>query len=218
MFNFFSFSLALISVLYEFTLAQIITLFHGNTFTIYAITIGLYTFSLGFGALFFESTKKTRPVKTLLITELLLSSTALLAPFLIILSSATNLATLSPKFMYLLVFSPILICGFLSGIELPSLFCLNKNQRGSILLWDYVGMFSGILFFGLYALEKFGPLKLIWGMGITNALLAWAVHEHTKIKLGPYFYLIMSSLIITGTLFITKEDFIYSYFRAVYAF
>ncbi len=165
MLKFLPFTLALISVIYEFTLAQLISTFHGSTFTVYAICIGIFTCSLGFGSLIFNNLRRDSVSKLLLQTETLLSIAALFSPFIIIIGTALPI----PLYLkYTLVYSTIFFTGFLSGIELPCLLELNTNKKESILFWDYLGMFTGSLFFGLYALELFGPVALLWTLSSLN--------------------------------------------------
>lgn len=212
------FLLAFISIVYEFTLAQIITLFHGNTFTVYSITIGLYTFALGFGALFFESIKNKASLETLFKVELLLSLTALTSPFLIVFASSPMLRGFSEPLMYFLVFFPVLACGFLSGLELPSLLMLNPKKKGAVLLWDYVGMFLGALIFGAYALERFGPMKLMWVMALINCLALIALLRQASLSFSTFRVLSISLLFFSCLVLIYNEELIYSSFRVAYGF
>ncbi|MGH1468497.1 MAG: hypothetical protein ACRBBP_06420 [Bdellovibrionales bacterium] len=210
------FTLALISIIYEFALAQLISTFHGSTFTVYAICVGIFTCSLGFGSLAFNHIKSKAPSSLLLLAETLLSVSALLAPFIIVIGTALPLP---PYLKYFFVYSTVFFTGFLSGIELPCLLGLDIKKKEAILFWDYLGMFIGSLLFGLYALELFGPITLLWILSSLNCVAAifFSHSKHCPTKSFSTQALLLSILILNQVC-ILNESKITTWFGGLYGF
>jgi predicted membrane-bound spermidine synthase len=148
-----SFMLAAVSVLLEFTVAQLLTVFHGSTAFVYFLTIGIYSFFLGVGSFFFHWAKVNRKdsLSIFFYSEVSLAFVALLSPFLILLSGE-----IQNIFIKLLIgFLPLSLIAFFSGVELPFLLDLVKQKRDKdfILFWDFAGMFAAGLLFAFVFLD-----------------------------------------------------------------
>jgi predicted membrane-bound spermidine synthase len=178
-------------MLYEFTLAQLISLFFGSTFEIYAITVGLYTFSLGLGALYYEKKLKGKQRDSLLLkVEVFLSITALLSPFLIVYLSSTKSLISIGWLAKTISFAPVFLCGWLSGIELPCLLNFSKEKsEEDVLFVDFFGMFVGAILFSLVLIDSLGPLKLIWTLCLLNIVTIFTFLYFNRSKVSKEFLL-----------------------------
>jgi spermidine synthase len=150
------------SMLYEFSLTQVMISLFGGTIFQYTITIGLYAFSLGLGALFYNKkiTSNFITVKSFIKLEILLSLCGISFPLLLLLGSNFIYLNIILLIAYLAIFT----IGFLSGIELPLLMDLyNKTNSKSfsykILGFDYFGTLIGslaypflLLFFDIFTI------------------------------------------------------------------
>ncbi|MFC7078635.1 spermidine synthase [Haloarcula halophila] len=123
---------AFCSIAYELVYSQFLTVFYGGTVVRYSITIGLYMFSLGIGALL--SGQLDDPESNLLRTEVYLSVAGPVgAGFIIALNSFPNVA-FPGKYTVTLVAAhlPIIVVGVLSGFEIPLLDSLVEDREGSL--------------------------------------------------------------------------------------
>jgi spermidine synthase len=123
---------AFCSIAYELVYSQFLTVFYGGTVVRYSITIGLYMFSLGIGALL--SGQLGDPESNLLRTEVYLSVAGPVgAGFIIALNSVPNVA-FPGKYTVTLVLAhlPIIVVGVLSGFEIPLLDELVEDREGSL--------------------------------------------------------------------------------------
>lgn len=177
------------SIVYELILAQCLSIILGNTILRYSLTIGLYLFSLGMGALFvaWRGTGDKNP-ELLIRIESALTLLGMVLPFLILggdqflrnkLSAlgiplgSTLLWLPSWGFMHFL----ILLVGLLSGAELPILMDLaqklgTESSAQKILAIDYLGTFLGALAFPLVIYERLGLIAGSALLGALNALAA----------------------------------------------
>lgn len=128
-----TFVVAFCSIAYELVYSQFLTVFYGGTVVRYSITIGLYMFSLGVGAVL--SSHLDAPARSFLRTEAYLAAAGPAgAAFIVGLNSFPHLvfpgkATAS----LLLAHAPILVVGLLSGFEIPLLNRLLADERRSAL-------------------------------------------------------------------------------------
>lgn len=197
MLYFFSLLLAAVSVLYEFTLAQWLTIFHGSTLIIYFTCIGLYTFFLGMGALHYSSIDGAeKQKKVFFISESLLILNVIFSPFLIFLS-----ASLPQNFLkYVLGFFPVVLMSFFSGIELPFLLSQSEQKRGKdlILFLDFLGMSLSGALFSLFFLESLGLVKILFLSTILNSFLL--IFISYKEKRPPFLFLGLGFFIFSSAL------------------
>lgn len=124
----------------------------------YALTIGLFTFGLGLGAITFEYFKDsiTSPEKVFVKVQILLMPLALLGLGSILFSGAM----LGDSFFstYILSYTPILSVAFLTGFELPLIMEMAPDDSSSIevLSYDFGGMFLATLLFPFLLLPELG--------------------------------------------------------------
>lgn len=189
-----SFTMALVTILvafcsivYELLLAQCLAIVWGNTVVRYSLTIGLYLFSLGMGALVFAYRGKEHSLSLFLQIEAALTGLGILLPFIVLgADQALRLGFLklgvahSSWLLWLpswiLMHSVILIIGLLSGAELPILMDLARNDGGEkaahrILGIDYLGTFLGAIAFPLFIYDRLG---IVAGAALTGGLNAVA--------------------------------------------
>lgn len=209
---------AFCSIVYELMLAQCLSIVLGNTVLRYSITIGLYLFSLGMGALAFAFYKKEKSPLLLFQIEVILAFLGLVIPFLMlggdqffrnilmqwkVPMDSTLLWLPSWIFMHFV----IVLVGLLSGAELPILMELARQYGGEkgaqkILAIDYVGTFLGALAFPLFIYEKLGLLAgsaLVGGLNAVVAVVILIMYGETRKPLRVYmcaFGLIVTALVV----------------------
>lgn len=205
-----TFIFASVSLLYEFGLSQMLTALTGSTFRNYSMIIGLYTASLGFGALYFEFYLKAKSqAKLLIFTELLLSISALLAPLYISLlySSYFDFLAHSLKLVFALI--PVILIGWLSGIELPSLMALSNKKEHKILFADFAGMFISSIIFYNFLLLKFSIFQILFSLALMNTLSCLIILKAERIeykKSSKLFIFTLINLILISLSLIFHSD------------
>ncbi|MEZ3145395.1 spermidine synthase [Halobaculum sp. MBLA0143] len=126
-----TFVVAFCSIAYELVYSELLTVFYGGTVVRYSVTIGLYMFSLGVGAVL--SSQLGDAESNFLRTEVYLAVAGPLgAGFVIALNSFPGVvfpakATVTLALSHL----PILVVGLLSGFEIPLLESLVDERDGS---------------------------------------------------------------------------------------
>ncbi len=154
---FFTFLLAFCSLFYELVYAQVLAVCLGGTKNQYLTIICLFTCALGFGSIVQGKLRQRFPLrKTFFTIEVLLTLLGSTGPFIItwILQPGT-----SPFWSTIAVFSAyfiVVVIGFLSGFEIPSLFAMLENSQGKILAFDYFGMLIASVAFPFYFLPELG--------------------------------------------------------------
>jgi spermidine synthase len=193
---FLSFLLALCGLTYELVLAQILAATLGGTLLRYCTVIGIFTLSLGLGALysgkFFQNQTKTHQM--LFTVEILLSLLGVVSPFFIVFLEPFRLTYGIPVIFDALYYIPVVMIGALSGFELPLLIslCENRRQELQVLSFDYVGMFAGSLFVPLFLYPSFGPFVGSLWMSFLNLFGAALIlpvfrqHESFPMKLSLF--------------------------------
>ncbi|MBL7542421.1 MAG: hypothetical protein JNL11_01325 [Bdellovibrionaceae bacterium] len=162
--NLASLIVAFASMVYELGLAQILSALLGGTSLRYAVTIGLFTATLGIGALTFDALKDRYPSEVMFpFFQNLLAWVGLLSPFFLIELKSEH---------WVLNHLPIIVIGFLSGIELPLLMNISsEKKRNLVLAYDYVGMFAATLFFPLILLPRVGVISTVLVATVLNAAI-----------------------------------------------
>ena len=171
----YSFILAFCSLGYEFVFIKVATALQGGQITKYNLTISLFTFSLGVGALALDHLEqKFKNLSThefLFCVEFLLFTLGSLIP---ILSITTH--------SMILCHSGIIIIGLLSGLELPLLLKLAKDKDEKVMGWDYLGMFAASLTIPLIFIADFGLMATSLSLSLLNLLcslyLLKKLHQH----------------------------------------
>lgn len=172
-------AVAACSISYELIFSQALTVIYGQTVTRYALTIGLYLFSLGLGAFLFARASPRKVDAIFLRVEVLL---ALLGPagvlFIFGLGAAFgDTSGLPAKLVLIGSHAPIIAVGLLSGLELPLLTALAPRREHSfykVLGWDYIGSLVGTVLYALWLYPRFGLIVGALAVGFANALAACA--------------------------------------------
>lgn len=186
-----TFLISLCSLSYELILSQILAATLGGTLLRYSTVIGLFTLSLGLGSLsygFFKERVSNR-VSLLFYVEVFLALLGMASPFVVV-----GLEPLRPSgdvgFAFtLLYYIPVMMIGWISGLELPLLLSLGENRRRElqILSADYLGMFAGSLLIPLVWYSAFGPFAGSLWLALINLvgaalLLPFFTRENLKLK------------------------------------
>lgn len=171
------FILALCSLVYELILAQSMAAFLENTVLRYSVTIGLYMFSLGIGALWAEKKKQHNSLCELLKAEVGLT---LIGGFSVVFLYWFDFLGL-PKFWFsLLAHGLVIIVGLFSGLELPLLLSLaskqGENSQRNILAFNYFGAFAGTILFTFYFFPRQGLVASAFFIGGLNALAGLSLY------------------------------------------
>jgi spermidine synthase len=196
-----SFLAAFCSLIYELILAQILAATLGGSLLRYCTVVGLFSLSLGLGALAFGRKDYSSDERTrfLFHVEIILSALGLLSPLAIVFLDPFRNGSSVPFLWEVLFYVPVIAIGFFSGYELPMLlsFCRDRRKELQTLSSDYLGMFAGSLMVPFVIYPLGGPfLGSLW-IGILNLGAAFLVfismpQKVRKTKLRGGFYLLTS--------------------------
>lgn len=179
---FITFIVASASILYEFFLTHTMISLIGGTVTQYTICIGIFTFSLGLGAIFYSQNKIKPDVENFQNLEIILACFGSLSPLLLLfLFKVIGLSLVFISICYFTIF----MIGFLSGIELPFLMDLyNKKDNsysGKVLFVDYLGTLFGAIIYPLFLIENFDLFSLSLIIGLLNLITALLINHKNKL-------------------------------------
>ena len=178
-----TFLVAFCSILYELLLGQALSAFMGDTVLRFSVTIGLYLFAMGIGALLAGERFKSRVVLALLILELLLATTG---GGCIVLLHLFNAAGMPSLIFSTLAHSLIVIIGLLTGAELPLLIQLQKlgaekyrtrPDEKKIIGINYIGALVGTLSFAFFVYPSIGIFAGALFIGLVNALAGLLLYQ-----------------------------------------
>lgn len=167
----FTLVLAFCSIVYELLLGQTLSAFLGNTVLRYSVTIGLYMFSMGIGALIAGPRLLQTPVYSLQLIELVLSILGALSVMLLFLIDARDLPVI---LLSLVAHLLIIVIGVLSGLEIPLLIEIRaevEHAASRILGIDYIGAFAGTVVFALWFYPHLGLFATAFLVAALNALV-----------------------------------------------
>lgn len=167
----FTFVLAFCSIVYELLLGQTLSAFLGNTVLRYSVTIGLYMFSMGIGALIAGPALLRSPVLSLQVVEIVLALLGLLSVPLVFLLDAAGLPVL---LLSLVAHGMIIVIGVLTGLELPLLIEIQTDvdhAASRTLGVDYLGAFAGTIAFALWFYPQLGIVATAVFTAICNAVV-----------------------------------------------
>ena len=188
---------AFCSIIYEFSLAQSLSSILGNSVLRYNLTIGLYVFSLGLGAIFYKKFLKDSLNIKLFKIEFLLSFIGGISSILMLLL-AKGIRDTNYTLLVILTHSFIFIVGFLSGFELPTLMDISeqktKDTSNIILSIDYIGTFVGVITFTFLLLPKLGVFQLTFFTAFLNALICFYI----AFKSNNTKYLFTALILVVG--------------------
>ncbi len=163
------FVLAFCSMAYELLLAQALSAFLENTVLRYSVTIGLYLFSLGMGALCVEEMQTGRALLRLLGIEMGL--TVLGGTSLLILHGTYALGG-GAGFSWV-AHGLILAIGFLTGMEVPLLITIRTDRQPAsenrVLAADYAGAMVATFVFAFIFYPVLGLVPSAFCLGALNA-------------------------------------------------
>ncbi len=165
-----TFVLAFCSIVYELLLGQALSAFLGNTVLRYSVTIGLYMFSMGIGALLAGKRLLEQPLMTLQVVEISLTLLGTLSlPLLLTIDVGVgSMATLAVVAHLLIV-----LIGVLTGLEIPLLIEIidgGDESPGQVLGIDYVGAFAGTVAFALWFYPWIGVVATAFIVALLNAI------------------------------------------------
>jgi len=223
LFLFAKFILAFCSIVYELVLAQALSAFLENTVLRYSMTIGLYLFCIGMGALFAEGKFRKDSLKTLLWIEVLLTFFGGFSLGWFFLMDAVNFSRM--LFLFGSHFF-IIIIGILTGFEVPLLMDLvgqeRKNSEGIVLAFDYTGAFAGSCMFAFVFYPKTGLVLAALLTGMLNALsgmilfLGWARPRKAVSRSSFVCFGLQSFLLATIVLCLMHANEINTYLMSLY--
>ena len=182
----FTFVLAFCSIVYELLLGQTLSAFLGNTVLRYSVTIGLYMFSMGVGALIAGPRVLKTPVLSLQWIELILAVIGgVCVPLLFFIDYMTS----STLILSVIAHSLIIIIGVLTGLEIPLLVEIQakaENSTSRILGVDYIGAFVGTVAFALWFYPQLGIFATAFFTATLNAavgiLLPLYLRDQTSVS------------------------------------
>ena len=189
--------LAFCSIIYQLLLAQTLTEIFGGSVMRYALTIGLYLFSMGLGVGAYSFLKKKLSM-TLISLEIGLSiiGASIIFGLFIIAFASIEYAVIC------LVMGHALVCviGFLSGMEIPFLVDLDPQKRFSLILgFDFIGTLVGSLAFPLLLYPNFSLFSVGVYVGSLNFLMAlYLVSLETKKRPLEIGLIIFTSFFFVG--------------------
>lgn len=164
---------------YEFLISQGISANLGGTFLQYIITFSLFTFALGFGAIFFQNLKAPyRHTKFLGWIQLVVTLSAAILPGYYHWTDPLKYSESVRPFWLLMNYLPALWMGAVTGFEIPFLMSLETRFPVRVLAFDFIGMFFGTVLF---------PTVLLYKMGLMGGTLFCAL-----LNLLASFYILMS--------------------------
>jgi len=212
-----TFLLATASVLYELVLAQTLSTVMGNTTYRYNLTIGLYIASMGIGAYLVDKFSSLHQTEYFLKVEFSLSVLGVIAPWLVIindyfLQQMSNLElfnyydTIPQLYSGFFNNGLIVLIGILSGIELPLLMRIGKDENVessmTVLSLDYVGTMCGAAIFPLLLFPNFNLFQIGYMVALINILVAvflsFKFKEKVVLKIAGLFFLVFVLIFLFG--------------------
>lgn len=193
------FILAACSIIYEMGFAYGLTLIYGSSVFYYSLTIGIYIFAMGIGTLAYphiEKYSKTTPFHLFFFNEILLVFIALIAIPLIFFT--TSYFPTNYYLNHVISYTFIVAIGILSGIEIPLLNALSKEDFTKLLGVDYFGTLIGTILFSLVLLPNVGLINTMYFTALFNVitilLINYKKHLYMFICGLTMIYIVLASL------------------------
>ncbi len=202
-----TFLVAACSIIYELVFSQTLTIGFGSTVERYSITIGLFLFSLGIGALVYNSITIKSKHHIFVLVELGISLSGILGfIFVLFISQAHSLFFVNSHGQLIALIAshaPIILIGIFSGIEIPLLTDLiGKDTFSTVLGVDYFGSLIGSLIYGLIFYPYFGLYKTVIITALLNLFVLfyflWRFQNEFQKKIKTVYN--VCSIIVLGTL------------------
>lgn len=165
-----TFILAFCSIMYELLLGQLLSAYLGNTVLRYSVTIGMYLFSMGVGAMAYEKFRVEDGRLALTRVEWGLTVIGLLSVPMV--QAVDSLFGWS-FFLTVVTHGLILLIGFLTGLELPLLMQLGRGRatENQLIGCNYGGAFLGTVLFAFFFYPKCGLLATVLTVTFLNAVV-----------------------------------------------
>ncbi len=160
------------ALVYELSLSTLASFTLGDAVREFSITLGLYLFAMGLGALASQRVRKN-VARAYILCELALALTGA--------ASVPVVMQLEGGMQRVLLYAFIVAVGALVGLELPLLIRLSKEESGafdavsSSLASDYAGSLLASILFPLLCVPVLGLVRTALLTGAVNAALAAAV-------------------------------------------
>ncbi len=175
------------SLVYELTMAQLLTGLLGNSLARFATTIGVYIVGMGLGSVSFRETNTERDGQVFLTAELCLFAIGFLSPALFVGIHHLSLVVsqdsgLQSDIVLTLTHLIIFLTGFFCGLEIPSLASLSSKSLSSshagthVLAADYAGMFVASLIFPFFLFPTYGLMASFAFATFLNLVCALATY------------------------------------------
>jgi len=175
-----TFGVAFSSMIYQFSIAYIMSLLFGDIITNYILNAGIFILFLGIGSFYYDR-KKQLELLSFFKMELLLSFAGLFACLLPFFLVSWSLPLNFAKFLCLSFSASV---AFLSGMELPWLMDLSSHKMNTIGV-DYLGMVAAGLAYPLFLLPTLGVIPTCLLTVLLNSLivivLSLVLKKHRKI-------------------------------------
>lgn len=191
-----TFVVAFCSISYELILGQTMSVFLGDTVLRYSVTVGIYLFAMGVGAMVAEGRFVKKFIANFALAELALT---LLGGFAVAMFFLLNLALGTGALFFLAVHFLIFAIGVLTGFEIPLLISaqrsITKENQALILGIDYFGAFFGSLIFAFVFYPKIGIVPAAFFVGFLNSLagiLFFFIFAGKRKTQGRYFWCLVA--------------------------
>ncbi len=169
------FASSICAIGYELVIGATGTYIAGDGVTQFALTIGIFLFSMGLGSLFSQKIRTSDAILAFTTTQILIGLFGGIShPVLYILYAAFSSVQLAIVFF-------LFIIGFLTGLEIPLItrvLTKNSNLRvniSNVLSLDYFGALVSSVGFPLIILPAFGLWTSSMLFGLLNVLLGYAM-------------------------------------------
>lgn len=141
--------LAFLGMMYEYILAHYISSIVGGAYVILFVTFCLFASALGLGSVIYNFiSDRFKNLKSLGYIQVLITLVVVCVPLYF---RGLNFLFLEQEWSYFWILGgasvPVLLLGLISGFELPLMFRLASVNISRLLVWDYVGMFLGVILF-----------------------------------------------------------------------
>lgn len=183
-FYFLALIFAFSGITYEYVLAYFITGLAGGGYSILFLTFSIFAAFLGCGAILFNFIPaKLKTLGLLSGLQVLLGLLTLTIPQVF---QELNLIYLQGDSNYysviFLALLPAAVMGCATGFELPFLYSISNSKISTILAWDYLGMFLGIILFP-FILSRHLPYHVITQtLGIIAILIGFFIFVISRAK------------------------------------
>lgn len=176
-----AFILALCSLSYEFIMIKTLTSTIGGRVFNYNLVVSVFTFSLGLGSLYSDRVSPLNLTRYLGKVEVLLACVGILGPIALL---------AFPNLFLGIIFSSAI--GILSGLELPLIFKISKEEEPKIIAYDFLGMFLASILIPLCLFKKIGLFPTAFIIGGLNLGVAFQLLEIRKVAILTTFILSVS--------------------------